>query len=591
MAFAPARARAALAASTSASAGRDARRVASPARVASRARARSRENGRESRRNRRDATARASKHRTRESTAPSRVAMLARVGEILRAGARVALVASDSSRRDGLVEAVGALGPTYAKFGQALSSRGDIVGDDLARALRGLCDDMPAFSDERAAEIAREDLGAEGEAVAEAVRAAGAPVAAASLAQVYKATLDGETVAIKVQRPEIRAMVDADAALLRLGASAVERTGKVKARALDAVNEFCSRLYEEMDFRREAANLMQFNALYGENGSAAKSLPKPGIVVPRLIDKYGVGERVIVMEWIEGEKLTGGRTGAVNADDLHYVKLGISCTLSQLIETGVMHADPHGGNILKLPNGGLAYLDFGLVSTVPQQVRDGLVAAVALLIFSRNYAAVGRLFGELMLIPPEVLEDESEMRALESALEDAANATLKFPEGGGVPNVRFDQLLGALVALVPRFKFVLPPYFLNNARALGTLEGMAKSADANFNILAEVYPYSMKKLLANPEGSPVIRKVIRQLATDERTRSLSIRKLFAMLQDVSLLASTPRFRVALDALREREGRVLLLEVLACELRNLLDRAKSKFARLFSRRSSDFVALA
>ena len=101
--------------------------------------------------------------------------MLARVGDILRAGARVALVASDSSRRDGLVEAVGALGPTYAKFGQALSSRGDIVGDDLARALRGLCDDMPAFSDERAAEIVREDLGAEGEAVAEAVRAAGAP--------------------------------------------------------------------------------------------------------------------------------------------------------------------------------------------------------------------------------------------------------------------------------------------------------------------------------------------------------------------------------------------------------------------------------
>ena len=518
-------------------------------------------------------------------------AMLARVGDILRAGARVAFVASDSSRSEGLVEAVGALGPTYAKFGQALSSRGDIVGEDLARAVHGLCDDMTAFSDERAVEIVREDLGAEGEAVAEAVRAAGAPRAAASLAQVYKATLDGETVAIKVQRPEIREMVDADAALLRLGASAVERTGKVKARALDAVNEFCSRLYEEMDFRREAANLMQFNALYGENGSAAKSLPKPGIVVPRLIDKYGVGERVIVMEWIEGEKLTAGRTGAVNADDLHYVKLGISCTLSQLIETGVMHADPHGGNILKLPNGGLAYLDFGLVSTVPQQVRDGLVAAVALLIFSRNYAAVGRLFGELMLIPPEVLEDESEMRALESALEDAANATLKFPEGGGVPNVRFDQLLGALVALVPRFKFVLPPYFLNNARALGTLEGMAKSADANFNILAEVYPYSMKKLLANPEGSPVIRKVIRQLATDERTRSLSIHKLFAMLQDVSLLASTPRFRVALDALREREGRVLLFEVLACELRNALNRAKSNFMRLFSRRSSDFVALA
>ena len=203
---------------------------------------------------------------------------------------------------------------------------------------------MEPFDDEAAVRVVEEELGVESP-VAAAVRDAGPPVAAASLAQVYKATLDGETVAIKVQRPGIEAVVDMDAALLRLGASAVERTGKVKAKALDAVNEFCSRLYEEMDFRREAANLTQFNALYGENGSASKSFPKPGIRVPRLIDTYGVGRRVVVMEWIDGEKLTRGRDKSVSADDLHYVKLGIACTLSQLIETGVMHADPHGGNL------------------------------------------------------------------------------------------------------------------------------------------------------------------------------------------------------------------------------------------------------
>ncbi len=507
-----------------------------------------------------EATTVSTSTRARESAraGDAALAVARRFAEVVRLGSTIALVALDKRRYDELGRAVGALGPTYAKFGQALASRGDIVGRDVARALMDLCDDMEPFGDEAAVRVVEEELGVE------------SPVAAASLAQVYKATLDGETVAIKVQRPGIEAVVDMDAALLRLGASAVERTGKVKAKALDAVNEFCSRLYEEMDFRREAANLTQFNALYGENGSASKSFPKPGIRVPRLIDTYGVGRRVVVMEWIDGEKLTSGRDKSVSADDLHYVKLGIACTLSQLIETGVMHADPHGGNILKLPNGGLAYLDFGLVSTVPRQVRDGLVAAIALLIFSRNYAAVGRLFGELMLIPPEVLEDESEMRELERALEDAAEATLKFPENGGVPDVRFDQLLGALLALVPRFKFILPPYFLNNARALGTLEGMAKSADPDFNILAVVYPYAMTRALANPDESPVIRSVIRQLATDPTTDRLSLRVLFKMLRDVSRLTGASALRVAFDALARREGRRLLLDVLTREVQNILD---------------------
>ena len=287
---------------------------------------------------------------------------------------------------------------------------------------------------------------------------------------------------------------------------------------------------------------------------------------------------MIVTEWIEGEKLTGGANRAVSSDDLPYVKLGIACTLSQLIETGVMHADPHGGNVLKLPNGGLAYLDFGLVSEVPQQVRDGLVAAVALLIFSRDYAAVGRLFGELMLIPPEVIEDETEMRELERALEEAANATLKFPEDGGVPDVRFDQLLFALFALVPRFKFVLPPYFLNNARALGTLEGMAKSADPNFNIIAVIYPYAMARALANPDRSPVIRRVIRQLATDNDTGSLSMKKLFAMLSDVSAFTGTSKFRVSLDALKSTEGRSLVADVLKSELSRALTACVAFFRR-------------
>ena len=84
-----------------------------------------------------------------------------------------------------------------------------------------------------------------------------------------------------------------------------------------------------------------------------------------------------------------------------------------------MHADPHGGNLIKLPdNRGLAYLDFGLVSTVPEQVRDGLVAAVSLMVFKKDYRKVANLFGELMLVPPSVMNDAVKMKDLEDALED-----------------------------------------------------------------------------------------------------------------------------------------------------------------------------
>ena len=130
----------------------------------------------------------------------------------------------------------------------------------------------------------------------------------------------------------------------------------------------------EMDFRREAANLTQFNALYGENGSASKSFPKPGIRVPRLIDVRRRAS-VVVMGGSTAKSSARGRDKSVSADDLHYVKLGIACTLSQLM-TGVMHADPHG-DILKLERR-FGVFGFGLVSTVPRQVRDGLVAAIAL---------------------------------------------------------------------------------------------------------------------------------------------------------------------------------------------------------------------
>jgi len=505
--------------------------------------------------------------------------LLSRVAVISVSMARLA-VALLQKDYGALPDVVGAMGPTYVKFGQALASRSDIVGRELAGALAALQDDLPPFPDDEAAAIVEQEL----PEVSCAIR--GPPVAAASLCQVYRGWLRGREVAIKVQRPRIRQQVAADALLLRWAAGAVQGSGAIRADAVGAVDEFVERLFEEMDFENEAANLRRFRALYGKGGSAADVLPPPGVRVPELLDGL-VSRRVLVMEWLQGEKLT--ERSIVSAADLPLVELGIRCTLSQLIETGVMHADPHGGNLLKLPpppgqeggSGGLAYLDFGLVSEVPQGVRDGLVGAVALLVFARDYPAVAALFGELMLIPLEVVEDPVEMRELAIALSAAAEATLVFPSEAeettssgslrrtsAIPDVRFDQLLGALASMVPRFRFVLPPYFVNNARALGTLEGMARSADPSFNIVRVVYPFAIRRLLANPTGSPVLRTVVRRLASDCDGR-LSLPKLLALLNDAATMSDLPRLRVAWDALTTREGRALAAGAISEALRRAI----------------------
>ena len=240
-------------------------------------------------------------------------------------------------------------------------------------------------------------------------------VAAASLANVYKSTLpSGEAVAVKVQRPDVRLQVAADAVLLRSGAAAVESLRNlrgerlVKAAVVDAVDEFMSRLFEEMDFENEARNLGKFSELYG---AGSTRLPAPGVRVPALYPAL-CSPRVVTMEWLDGTKLLDGTTDDETA--LALVELGIECTLSQLLDTGVMHADPHAGNLLQVEiqeegggEGGagrgatgkgsgkpkpkrmqLAYLDFGLVSEVPVTVRDGLVCAVVLLV-GKEFEKVG----------------------------------------------------------------------------------------------------------------------------------------------------------------------------------------------------------
>ena len=313
--------------------------------------------------------------------------------------------------------------------------------------------------------------------------------------------------------------------------------------------------------------------------------------MPKIYPEYCT-ENVLVMEWIDGTKLTDVGTDDEEeavAENLELIRQSIDSTLSQLLVTGVLHADPHAGNLLKIRRDdgsvSLGYLDFGILSTIPERVRDGLTCAVALQVFTRDVDAVSALFGELMLIPQEVLDDENERSALAEALEITFEESLLYPDvdvdgndgeaATGIPVLKFDKLLDALSRLVPRFRFDLPPYFINNARALSTLEGIAKGLDRDFNVLEIMYPYALDRLLRNPSGSPVVERTVQALIRDEEGK-VDRSRIRRVLRDSALISNKSRRRVVWDIVRTGPGRRLARGVAREELRDgLLGRGRGR----------------
>jgi len=541
------------------------------------------------------------------------------------------------------------LGPTYVKFGQALGSRPDVVPPSLARALSTLQDDMEPFDNDVAKEIIlaelllREANGKEPlssssssspsllggiveqieqqqqqqqqQAMLKDVEALVStlteePVAAASIGQVYKANIPGKgDVAVKVQRPGVRLLVERDAELLLTVASFLESlpalpsttaarnnsqgdTTNKQARLINTelvttTQEFMSRIFEELDYRKEASNIAHFGSLYSRREGTSKDV---SVIVPKVYAELCT-ENVLVMEWIDGVKLTdvtgtnnkGGQSSTVE-ENLALVKVAIDSTLSQLLVQGVLHADPHAGNLLKVRlednSVTLGYLDFGIVSTIPEQVRDALICSVALQVFSRDVHAVSSLFGELRLIPQHILDNDDERAALAEALEITFENSLLYPNAAGddettaIPDLKFDKLLDSLSRLVPRFQFDLPPYFINNARALSTLEGIAKSLDPSFNVLTIMYPYALSRLLKNPSKSEVVARTLQSLIRSEDGK-IDRNKIRRLLRDSALISGKSKRRVVWDVLKTKEGRILARGIVGEEIGNYLGRNGGK----------------
>lgn len=403
---------------------------------------------------------------------------------------------NESKRAVKLRKILTKLGPAYIKIGQALSTRPDLVPPVYLEELTRLQDQLPPFANEIAYQFIEEELGAKPEEIYAEISES--PIAAASLGQVYRGRLhSGEEVAIKVQRPDLVRRITLDIYIMRSMASWVKKNVKrIRSDLVAITDELASRIFEEMNYLQEGENASRFKELYGHIRE---------IYVPKIYWEY-TGRRVLTMEWIDGIKLTKIKeieAQGINATRL--VEIGVQCSLQQLLEHGFFHADPHPGNLLAMKDGRLAYLDFGMMSTILPYQRYGLIDAVVHLV-NRDFEALAYDYVKL-----DFLSQETDLTPIIPALANVFNNAL----GASVAELNFKKITDEMSAMMYEFPFRVPAYYALIIRSMVTLEGIAINIDPNFKVLSKAYPYVAKRLLT--DQSPELRKSLKDLLFKDGT--------------------------------------------------------------------------
>lgn len=386
------------------------------------------------------------------------------------------------------------LGPTFIKFGQSLATRVDIVPIEASVEFQQLLDQVPPFPTEEAFEIIRRELGKSVEELFAAIDPA--PIAAASLGQVYRATLrNNERVVVKVQRPNLAALVNRDVAVLKSLVRLGKRFGGVSHKAdwEIVLDEFGAMTFEEMDYLQESVNAETFR----ENFRTWKE-----VFVPRIYPEF-CARHVLTMEYVEGLKINDPeamlRAGVV-PHEVH--RLLAKSYLKQLLDDAFFHADPHPGNLRVLNDGRLAFFDFGMMGRIPGDLRSKLVDCFFHIAGKDAMSLVIDLIG-LGFLEADGPDDPQLQPLMKALVDHYLHIKLSQTE---VNDLALD-----LADVMYKFPFRIPPHFTYILRAMMTLEGIGKLLEPGSNFFDTARPFAKTYLLkreARELGGLLVRKLV-----------------------------------------------------------------------------------
>lgn len=367
------------------------------------------------------------------------------------------------------------LGPTFIKFGQILSTRPDLIPYEYAKELEKLQDDVPPFEYNDVRRIIWEDFGQSVDAVFQDFEEK--PMAAASIGQVHRAKLEsGEEVVVKVQRPDIRKIIEVDLEIML-------HIGYLMERHLEEfdiqhptrlVSIFARTIEKEINYKIEAANTEHFGRQFLDN---------PTIYIPKVYHDLTTN-RVITMEYVEGVKASEIVTLREEGYDLvEIADRGASLLMDQFFVQGFFHADPHPGNILILPENVICYVDFGMMGRINRRERHDF-ADLIMYIVRRNERKVVDVILKLVEVHGPVNRSE-----LESDVAELIDSYLGLP----LKHLEVGPIMQQLLELVSRHKLCLKPNLYLVVKAAATVEGLGRVLNPDFEFVEHAEPF-IKKL-------------------------------------------------------------------------------------------------
>jgi len=372
--------------------------------------------------------------------------------------------------------AIEELGPGFVKLGQVLSTRADLFQPEYITEFCKLQDQVPALPFDKIIDQLEADIGGSIDEVFAKVDKK--PLAAASIAQVHRATLKtGQEVILKIRRPGIRKIIDADLRLLaRLAEIAEENNIELQRfQPQKIVAEFAKSIHSELDFVNECKNAERIATNFKDH---------PDIIIPEIYWDYA-SESLNVQQFIDG--ISGSDLEAVDAaglDRKRLAVLGANAVMKMVFEDGFFHADPHPGNVIYLPENGIAFLDFGMAGRLSGDRRKQLVDLL--------FAIVERDADRACKI---LLHWSGAANIHNDALIGEIDDMIDKTHGVPLKQLRISELMNDLITLLRTHNLNLPPDLTILTKAFISLEGMGRQLDPDYDMVTQAEPFLRKQML------------------------------------------------------------------------------------------------
>lgn len=399
---------------------------------------------------------------------------------------------SPLSRAERVRLALEELGPTFVKFGQVISTRPDLVPADVIEELKELREHVPPFGSEQAIALVERALGQTIDAAFDEFDPE--PLGAGSLAQVHRARhRNGDEVAVKILRPNIREDIERDLSLMHELAVLIDRYIP-EARVFDPlglVNHFSRTVRREFNLSREARTLEEFERLFRRDAT---------LYVPRVYQELSA-DGVVTMEFVSGLRADPAELQAAGIDSRAVAANGARIFLRQAFELGVFHGDPHPGNMRVMPDGSLCLLDYGMIGLLEESMRDRLIDLLVSIV-KRDATTAVRVIQEVGQTGEDV-----DLPLLRADVRDFIDTYY----GVELNRLNVGQLLTDFISLLVTHGIRVPGDLMLLIRALVTLEGVGRTLDPEFNLAAVLQPFVESAIKQRYSPRRIATDIVREL--------------------------------------------------------------------------------